>query len=171
MWNTSFSEVVIVYKYLFPPRVVYEPPIQFPYTLTTLFFTHNNTALTSPDRPETRMSVAFRLSPWSFYRSRFPSPIWLVCLFCLMSSRKVNHELRIMNIQSSYGFATLLFCITGSSELCQSVPICPQSCGETLSHPAPCSMHVFVSKLLWALARVHNVIEGLRLQNIGYNAD
>lgn len=166
MWNRCFSEVVIVCKYLFLPESYISPQFNSPthWPHCSLHITTQHLHLHTGQRLE-------RQSPFACHSGRFPSPIWLVCLFCVMSSRKVNHELRITYIQSSYGFATLLFCITGSSELCQSVPICPQSCGETLSHPAPCSMNVFVSKLLWALARVHNVIEGLRLQNIGYNAD
>lgn len=160
MWNTSFSEVVIIYKYLSPLEsfiiLQFNSPTHWPHCSLQITTQHLH--------PQTGQRLECQL-PF------VPSPVWLVCLFCVMSSRKINHEQWITYLQSSYGFATFLFCLTGSSELCQSVPICHQSCGETLSHPAPCSMHVFVSKLLWALARVHNVIEGLRLQNIGYDAD
>ncbi len=157
MWNTSFS-VVFIYNYLSLSQShisASRSRLHWPHCSLHVTTQHSHF---QAQTEQTRMSVAGLLSLWLFYRSHFSSPVRLVCLFCVMFSRKVDHEppyciFKVHMVLPLFYFASLC-----SSELCQSVPICPQSRGQTLSHPAPCSMHFFVLKVLWALAWVHNVM-------------
>lgn len=103
MWNTSFSEVVIIYKYISPLESFIIPQFNSPthWPDCSLHIT------TQHLHPQTGQRLECQ-SPFACYSGHFTgvvflSPVWLVCLFCMMSSRKVNHEPWITYLQSSYG--------------------------------------------------------------------
>lgn len=73
MWNTSFSEVVFIYNYLSLSHIESYISLQFPFTLTTLFFTCNNTALTH-FQPQTEQRLEC-LSPVSCHSGCFTGVI------------------------------------------------------------------------------------------------
>ncbi len=171
MWNTSFS-VVFIYNYLSLSQShisASRSRLHWPHCSLHVTTQHSHTSKPRQSRLECQSPVSCHCGCFTGVISPALFDLFVCFAWCFPEKSTMSHRYCIFKVHMVlplFYFASLC-----SSELCQSVPICPQSRGQTLSHPAPCSMHFFVLKVLWALAWVHNVNEGLRLQNIGYDAD
>lgn len=103
MWNTSFSEVVFIYNYLSLSHIESYISLQFPFTLTTLFFTCNNTALTH-FQPQTEQRLECQ-SPVSCHSGCFTGVIspalfdLFVCFaWCFPEKSTMSHQYRIFKV-------------------------------------------------------------------------